>query len=81
MSDDVTVVHQVDLNAGHIGKRVSGTTGRLDFEGVLQAVYHEADEEISTLGTLGAVRIRTRTTITVSGYELLLARGSQVRVS
>ena len=76
-SEGLTTVHQVDLNAGHVGKRVVGTTGGVDFEGVLTAVHHDADEEIYSL-TSG--RVRTRTTVTVGGHDFLLARGSQVQV-
>jgi hypothetical protein len=80
MTDDATIVHQSDLNAGHIGKQVSGTTGRLDFDGILQSVLHQAETQVLAMSDPRPVRVMTRTTVTVSDHEFLLARGSGVKV-
>jgi hypothetical protein len=74
---EATTVHQTDLCAKHIGKRISGTTGTIDFEGALEGIQHLADEELRSWQD---IKVRTRTTVTVSGHEFLLARGSQVTV-
>lgn len=80
-NEDTVTVHQTDLNAGHIGKRIKGTTGStgIDFEGVLTAVHHEIEAQVRSVQDFGTpVRIQTRTTVTVSGHEFKLARGSSV---
>lgn len=76
-AEEKTRVYQRDLCAKHIGSHVSGTTGTIDFAGVLEGVSHVADDELRSWQN---ETVRTRTTVTVSGHHFLLARGSEVVV-
>lgn len=79
-AEEETRVHQRDLCAKHIGSHVSGTTGTIDFAGVLERVSHVDDDELRSWQNETVRTVRTRTMVTISGHDFLLARGSEVVV-